>query len=72
VSVKLDFKKIRPYITVGLFDQDEVIEQMFDSSVKAVNKDKQKFSNLSLIPQIEEIETNPFEVSLKGKAANEC
>jgi len=68
--VKLDFKKTRSYITVGLFDQDEVIEQMFDSSVKAVNKDKQKFSNLSLIPQIEEIEANPFEVSLKGKAAN--
>jgi len=68
--VKLDFKKTRSYITVGLFDQDEVIEQMFDSSVKAVNKDKQTFSNLSLIPQIEEIEANPFEVSLKGKAAN--
>jgi len=68
--VKLDFKKTRLYITVGLFDQDEVIEQMFDSSVKAVNKDKQTFSNLSLIPQIEEIEANPFEVSLKGKAAN--
>lgn len=48
---------------------------MFESSIRAVNKDGQKkeeLSNVILIPQTEEIKADPFEVSLKGEAASEC
>lgn len=74
--LRFDFKKSWPvYITVGLFDQDEAIQRMFESSVKAVNQDRHKneeFSNVYLLPKAEEIETDSYEAWLKGEAACEC
>lgn len=60
---------------MGLFDQDEAIQRMFESSVRAVNKDRhenEELSNVFLIPETEEIEADSFEVSAKGEAASEC
>ncbi|XP_011691569.1 PREDICTED: glutamate receptor ionotropic, kainate 2-like, partial [Wasmannia auropunctata] len=53
---------------VGLFDQDEIIQRLFESSVTAVNKDRynnMELSNVFLISETEEIKTDPFEVSSK-------
>lgn len=53
---------------VGLFDQDESIQRMFESSVRAVNKDRhenEELSNIFLLPEVEEIETDSFEASSK-------
>ncbi|XP_077258756.1 glutamate receptor ionotropic, kainate 2-like [Temnothorax americanus] len=51
---------------VGLFDQDEEILDMFEASVKAVNKDGVEDEDVLLTPIIEEIkETDAYEASLK-------
>ncbi|XP_018367721.1 PREDICTED: glutamate receptor ionotropic, kainate 2-like [Trachymyrmex cornetzi] len=53
---------------VGLFDQDEAIQQMFESSVRDVNQHRhedQELSNVFFIPETEQIEGDPFEVSSK-------
>lgn len=71
--VRLDFKKSRSYVTVGLFDQDEAIQRMFESSVKTVNKESHKneeFLDVTLMEMIE-VETDSFDVSTKGETANE-
>lgn len=61
--------------TVGLFDQDEAIQQMFELSVEAVNKYKyedQELSNVFFTSETEKIEVDLFEVSSKGEAASQC
>lgn len=79
MSACLDFKKNRLYIIVGLFDQDEAdmkqnldIQRMFESSVKAVNKERhgnEELLNVYLGSEVTDVETDTlFEVSLKGKA----
>ncbi|XP_011872400.1 PREDICTED: glutamate receptor ionotropic, kainate 2-like isoform X2 [Vollenhovia emeryi] len=54
---------------VGLFDQDEAIQRTFESSVRAVNKDRhenEELSNVFLISETEEIdEADSFEISWK-------
>ena len=71
VSTRLHFKKNRLYITVGVFHEDEAIQRVFESSVRAVNKERhenEELSNVYLIPEAFEVEMDPFEVSSKGKA----
>ncbi|XP_012539056.1 glutamate receptor ionotropic, kainate 2 [Monomorium pharaonis] len=54
---------------VGLFDEDEAIQSMFESSVKAVNKNRhedEELSNVFLRAETEKIETDDlYEASLK-------
>ncbi|XP_011061173.1 PREDICTED: glutamate receptor ionotropic, kainate 2-like [Acromyrmex echinatior] len=54
---------------VGLFDQDEAMKQMFESSVRAVNQNRYEDQELSnqvfFESKIEQIEGDPFEVSSK-------
>ncbi|KAG5316711.1 GRIK2 protein, partial [Acromyrmex insinuator] len=54
---------------VGLFDQDEAMKQMFESSVRAVNQNRHEDQELSnqvfFESKIEQIEGDPFEVSSK-------
>ncbi|XP_029165094.1 glutamate receptor ionotropic, kainate 2-like isoform X2 [Nylanderia fulva] len=52
----------------GLFDQDDVIQRMFDSSVKAVNRERhenEELSNVYLVSEANEIDTDLYEVSTK-------
>jgi len=65
----LDFKK--NYIIAGLFDQDEAIQRMFESSVKAVNKERhenEELSNVFLGAETSEVEIDLFEISETGNA----
>lgn len=58
-------------IIAGLFDQDEGFQTMFESSVRAINKERhenKELSNVFLGPEAIEVETDLFEISLKGKA----
>lgn len=66
---RLDFKK--NYIIAGLFDQDEAIQRMFESSVKAVNKERhenEELSNVFLGAETSEVEIDLFEISETGNA----
>ncbi|XP_032677546.1 glutamate receptor ionotropic, kainate 2-like isoform X2 [Odontomachus brunneus] len=52
----------------GLFDEDEAIQRTFESSVRAVNKerhDNEELSNVYLMPESNDIEPDAFEVSAK-------
>nr|XP_012232574.1 PREDICTED: glutamate receptor ionotropic, kainate 2-like [Linepithema humile]XP_012232575.1 PREDICTED: glutamate receptor ionotropic, kainate 2-like [Linepithema humile] len=52
----------------GLFHEDEAIQRTFESSVKAINKERhenEELSNVYLIPETFEIEMDPFEVAVK-------
>ncbi|XP_011138744.1 glutamate receptor ionotropic, kainate 2-like isoform X1 [Harpegnathos saltator] len=52
----------------GLFDEDEGIQRTFESSVRAVNKerhDNEELSNVYLMPESNEIEPDAFEVSAR-------
>lgn len=71
MSAYPDFKKNRLYIIAGLFYEDEEIQRMFESSVKAVNKERHENEELSSTyfeMESTEIETDLFEVAVKGKA----
>ncbi|XP_018404443.1 PREDICTED: glutamate receptor ionotropic, kainate 2-like [Cyphomyrmex costatus] len=53
---------------VGLFDQDEAIQQMFESSVRTVNKHRhedQELSNVFFLAETEKVQVDLFEVSSK-------
>lgn len=59
----------------GLFDDEAGIRRTFETSIKAVNKERhvrKEFSNVFLMAESNEVGTDPFEVSQKGSPRNMC
>lgn len=53
----------------GLFDSDDEIQRCFETSVKAVNRERHEnseFANVFLVAESSQVNTDPFAVSLKG------
>jgi len=67
----LAFKKNRPYVIAGLFnDEDDEIQRTFTSAIKMVNKERyenEEFLNIYFAYEMPEIEMDPFYATSKGK-----
>jgi len=67
----LAFKKNRPYVIAGLFnDKDEEIQRTFTSAIKMVNKERhenEELSNTYFAQEMPDIKTDPFYATSKGK-----
>lgn len=65
----VDYLYTRVIVLGGLFDNGGDIQRTFETSAKAVNKERHEnmeFANVFLVADSNEVNTDPYEVSVKG------